>query len=115
MIAATFVTWLTAAGVLVGLILLAGILAGQFRRGVVEELRQTLATAKVEIDIERSRSDRLEREAQKLRQEVAALRAEVATLRSVLGDGGRDHITGDIREAIGQSTARILEALEARP
>lgn len=112
MIAAQVIGWLTGAGIVVGLVLLAGILAGQFRRGVVEELRQTLATAKTEIDIERARSDRLEREAQKLREEVAALRAEVKTLRSVLTDGGA-HAADEIKEAIGMSTARIMERIDS--
>lgn len=110
-LAATLVNGLTVAGIVVGLVLLAGILAGQFRRGVVEELRQTLATAKNEIDIERARGDRLERELTASRQEVAGLRAEVQTLRSVVIDGG-SHVVDEMREAVGQSTARILEALD---
>lgn len=124
-------TVFTVAGILLGLVLLAGLVAGQFRRGVVDELRATLQTAKTEIDVERSRSDRLEREAQALRSEVAALRAEVKTLRSVLTDGQQlaaqvaetlarqndqrsNRMVEDIKEALGMQTVRILENLEKR-
>jgi uncharacterized coiled-coil DUF342 family protein len=124
-VANVYVTLLTGAGVVVGLVLLAGILAGQFRRGVVEELRSTLETAKNEIEIERGRSDRLEREAMSLRNEVSGLRSEVATLRSVMLDDRklaksiaaelaitRQHEIEEIKEAIGHGTALVLEAVQ---
>lgn len=108
-----------------GVILIAGLLAGQFRRGVVEELRATITTANTEIEIERGRSDRLEREALSLRVEVEGLRKEVATLRSVMIDDRklarsiaselaehRENELGEIKEAIGMSTARIAELME---
>lgn len=105
---------------------MSGLLAGQFRRGVVEELRATVATANAEIEIERGRSDRLEREAQALRIEVEGLRTEVATLRSVMMDDrrvaravgeelavARRHEMDEIKEAIGMHTARALETMES--
>lgn len=60
-----------------------GMVVGQLRRGVVEELRAALASAKDEIDIERGRSDRLDAECERLRTEVVALRVEVEALRKV--------------------------------
>ncbi len=108
-----------------GLILLAGLLAGQFRRGVVQELRETLTTAKSEIDIERSRSDRLEKELAKahdfsvqLQAEIAGLRSEVLILRSVRVDEAKvaqavaDRLRDDVKEAIGMQTARLVEMIE---
>ncbi len=74
------------AAAIVGLVLLAGLVAGQFRRGVVQELRESLLTATNEISIERGRSDRLEREAIGMHEEIKALRAQVATLHTVLRD-----------------------------
>lgn len=121
---------LTGGAIVVGLVLLAGILAGQFRRGVVDELRATLATAKTEIEIERTRSDRLEREANTLRTEVAGLRAEVKTLRSVLTDEHKvaktvaealrlederraQAIIDAIKDTVAMAVVRIIEANEA--
>jgi Skp family chaperone for outer membrane proteins len=120
---------LTGIGIVIGLVLLAGLVAGQFRRGVVDELRDALQTAKTEIDIERARSDRLEREAQQLRTELAGLRAEVATLRSVLTDDRKlastiaealrrendtraEHFMDEIKEAMGRHTALVIEAVQ---
>lgn len=114
---------------MVALVLVAGLLAGQFRRGVVEELRGSLSTANDEIAIERGRSDRLEREAQALRLEVRALRAEVQTLRTVLVDERKiaqtvaealkqdhelstDRAVSEIVQVVGQSTARIFEKID---
>lgn len=110
----------------VALVLLAGLVAGQFRRGVVEELRQSLHTANTEIEIERKRSDRLEAEAQALRAEVIALRTEVETLRSVLTDDRALARTiaaelqivhaeevESIKESIGQGVARVIEVIQA--
>ena len=115
-------------GVLVavlGLILLAGLVAGQFRRGVVQELRDSLHTANTEIEIERRRSDRLDAESKELRLEVIALRTEVATLRSVLTDDRKLAQTvanelstvhrsevDEILNAIGNGCARVIEALQ---
>lgn len=130
-VAFPFAPVLTGVVAVLGLVLLAGLVAGQFRRGVVDELRQTLITAKSEIDIERSRSDRLEREAAQLRTEVAGLRAEVKTLRSVLTDDRKlaqtvaealraederraDYLVDELKEAMGQHAARIIEALDSR-
>lgn len=108
----------------IGIVLAAGAIAGQFRRGVVGELRDSLSTAKTEIDIERSRSDRLEQEAKDLRREVVALRAEVATLRSVLTDDRKlaqlvaqelaETRRGEVDEiihAVAQSCAHVMEAI----
>lgn len=117
---------LIAAAAVLGVVLIAGLLAGQFRRGVVEELRATISTANNEIEIERSRSDRLEREAQHLRMEVEGLRKEVATLRSVMLDDRklaktiaeelavqRLHEVEELKEVMGMHTARVLESLTA--
>lgn len=114
------------AGVAVlAVVLIAGLLAGQFRRGVVDELRATISTANSEIEIERGRSDRLEREAAMLRAEVGALRTEVATLRSVMLDDRklarsiaeelaktRVQEVEDMKNAMGMHTARVLEKLD---
>lgn len=106
-------TILGAATAVLAIVLLAGLVAGQFRRGVVDELRATLATAKTEIDVERLRSDRLEREAGALRTQVAGLVAEVATLRSVLTDERKvaAAVSGELKEALGMQTARIVESI----
>ena len=105
--------------------LVGGVVAGQFRAGIVNELRAALATANTEIDIERKRSDRLEEEARQLRTEVVALRTEVATLRSVLTDDRalakllaeelavthRAEID-EILNAIGNGCSRIIERID---
>lgn len=118
-------------GIILGLVLIAGLVAGQFRRGVIEELRATLSTAKSEIDIERARSDRHEREAEALRQEVAALRAEVRTLRSVLTDDRKvaqavaealrldddlrsNHAVNELKEALSRHTEQVIEVIERK-
>lgn len=87
-------TTLAVVGGIAGLVLLAGLLAGQFRRGVVQELRDALATAKTEIDIERGRSDRLETELKENREQLGevekrliAIEAENRTLRETLSSG----------------------------
>lgn len=66
---------LTAAVALLALILVAGVVFGQFRRGVVTELREALETARNEIEIERGRADRLERTVERLEEKVHELEA----------------------------------------
>ena len=122
----------------VGLVLLSGVIAGQFRRGVVSELRDALQSANNEIQIERGRGDRIEKEAKEqkerfeketrdLRDQVQALTAQVATLQSVLRDDRqiaalvaaelknelRQMLTHDdekLQEQIALGVARGLEA-----
>jgi len=83
---------------LLGLIFLTGLVAGQFRRSVISELRDSLTTANTEIDIERKRSDRLEADlktacdelhtlSQKMETRVSILEAENAVLRETLRTG----------------------------
>jgi hypothetical protein len=99
----------------VGLILLAGLLAGQFRRGVVQELRESLATANTEITIERGRSDRLEAEAEKLRLEVEKLRIEVTALRMVRVDDRElgERVARILASETRRQTGEILKAISA--
>ncbi|MFL5736746.1 MAG: hypothetical protein ACJ76P_05345 [Actinomycetota bacterium] len=104
---------LGAIGAVFALLLVIGAIAGQFRRGVVSELREALATASNEIGVERGRADRLEREAGQLRQELAAIRAEVQTLRSVLRD---DHtiakrVASELSEQTAASTRVMTRVL----
>lgn len=76
------------------LLLVAGLLAGQFRRGVVQELRDSLETANTEIGIERARADRLERTLQdnnvaihRLEERIQRLEGENRILRETLQTG----------------------------
>lgn len=73
----------------IGLVLAAGTVAGQFRRGVVSELRDSLSTANTELDIERKRSDRLEEVVRDLERRLGALEAENRVLRETLQTGIR--------------------------
>lgn len=72
-----------------GIIALVGLVMGQFRRGVVTELRASLNTANTELDIERKRSDRLEDAVKNLETRLAALEAENRVLRETLQTGLR--------------------------
>ena len=100
--------------VIAGLVLAGGVLFGQFRRGIVRELRDSLDTARTEIGIERDRANRIEAEMRKLESANAALSAEVKTLRELLVGG--DHISVALSDVINNSearaTAKILEAIE---
>ena len=100
----------TAAAV-IGLILIAGVVAGQFRRGVISELRASLETATSEIEIQRQRSERLTADVQQLREENAALHAELATLRDMLLTGGhlQKAIVDAITDAVSKSTLSVIE------
>lgn len=108
-----------------GLVLAAGLVAGQFRRGVVEELRSSLRTAKDEIDIQRERGDRLDAENKQFRTELEGLRRDVATLRTVVVNEGKlaedvaaalkhetemrtQEVVDSIVHAIGQGTALAM-------
>lgn len=62
-------------GAVLGLILMAGILAGQFRRGVVSELRDALESARTEIELANGRADRLEKQVQFMEQRLHELEA----------------------------------------
>lgn len=73
----------------VGILLTAGAIAGQFRRGVVGELRDSLSTANTELDIERKRSDRLEEAVREMARRLGALEAENKVLRETLQTGLR--------------------------
>jgi hypothetical protein len=83
-----------ATAAIAGLVLLAGLVAGQFRRGVVEELRAALNTAKDEIEIERGRGDRLESEMRKQRElhdaELREMRDDITGLHAQLELANRD-------------------------
>lgn len=65
---------------LAGLVLLAGLLAGQARKGIVQELRESLKTAKDEMDISRGRADRLEDESKRDHDALAAMDIRLSTL-----------------------------------
>lgn len=73
----------------IGLVLVAGLVAGQFRRGVVQELRESLSTANTELDIERRRGDRLEEAVRGLERRLGTLEAENRVLRETLQTGIR--------------------------
>jgi hypothetical protein len=73
--AGTGVTVLGIIGAVLALILLAGLVAGQFRRGVVSELREALASAQVEIDLANGRADRLEASLKFMEQRIHELEA----------------------------------------
>lgn len=75
--------------VVFGLILVAGLAAGQFRKGVVGELRNSLSTANTELDIERKRGDRLETAVNNLSARMAVLETENRILRETLQTGLR--------------------------
>ena len=102
--------------VIAGLFVAAGALFGQFRRGVVKELRDSLDTARTEIGIERDRANRIEHEMRALEAANAALAAEVKTLRELLVGG--DHLAVAITDAItnegARITATVLEALHSQ-
>jgi hypothetical protein len=74
---------ISASGIVLGVLaiaLVAGLLAGQFRRGVVQELRASLDTAAGEIAIERGRADRLEGVITKMQAEITILQNRIALL-----------------------------------
>lgn len=98
--------------VVAALVLMAGAVAGQFRRGVVSELRASLDTASSEIEIQRQRGDRLELEMSRLSAENAGLHAEIKTLRDVLVTGGHLQvaITDAVNDAMGRAVSRIVES-----
>ena len=102
--------------VIASLVLAGGVLFGQFRRGIVRELRDSLDTARTEIGIERDRANRIEAEMRKLEAANAALTAEVKTLRELLVGG--EHLSVALSDAItnegARITATILEALHNR-
>lgn len=97
-------------GVVFGLVLGAGLLAGQFRRGVVKELRNALESALTEIKIQRERGDRQDEDLKSLTVEVAGLRKENEILRSVLISG--EHFREVVAEEIGRGVARMIEVLQ---
>jgi chromosome segregation ATPase len=123
-----------ATAAIAGLVLLAGLVAGQFRRGVVEELRAALNTAKDEIEIERGRGDRLESEMRKQREvhdaELREMRDDINGLHAQLELANRDRdlmrqliamqtqvpqaLTDAIASLTKQSAEHITEHVDAR-
>lgn len=100
---------LTVVGLVLGLVLLAGLLAGQFRRGVVSELRDALEAAKNENEILSSRADRLETDMKELSRKVDALHTENAALQAAIASGATlaPQITAVIDAAADKILARI--------
>jgi len=107
------------------LVLLAGLLAGQFRKGVVQELRDSLETANTEIEIERKRADRLDRDVKQavlatraLESRIAALETENRVLRETLQTGLRlapefkDTMLTLLREHEDRSKVLIRDAIK---
>jgi hypothetical protein len=85
-------------GAILGILMVAGLIAGQARRGVISELRASLATANEQIALERQRGDRLERLMEAQRRELETLGAEHALVRDLLRGGG--HLQPAIVQAI---------------
>ena len=74
---------------LLGAFMTTGAIVGQFRRGVIDELRASLATAQSEIEIQRGRGDRLETAMSALNEKLAATTAENQLLSLQLKTGMR--------------------------
>lgn len=72
---------------MVGGVLALGIILGQFRRGVVAELRASLGTAQVEIGIHKDIVERLQGALDKLEKRLAALEEENRQLHATLEVG----------------------------
>ena len=119
------VTGATFAGIVLGLSLVAGLLAGQFRRGVVGELRESLTTANTELDIERKRGDRLEallaRTTKEFEGRVSSLEARLANmetenrvLRETLQTGIRlaPEFTSTMTELLAKHEERSMQMIE---
>ena len=102
------VTGATFAGIVLGLSLIAGLLAGQFRRGVVGELRESLGTANTELDIERKRGDRLEAKVQSLSDRLTRMETENRVLRETLQTGIR------LAPEFTTTMTKLLQAHEER-
>lgn len=91
---------------------------GQFRAGRDRGLRASLETARGEIEVERQRGDRLERELDKLKLEFGAVREERDLLRSlVTGDqvspAMRKELTGVADRIVG-AIGELRTALDGR-
>jgi UPF0716 family protein affecting phage T7 exclusion len=119
-ILAVAATLLTAIGVvtsILGIVLLAGLVAGQFRKGVVTELRDSLATAKTENDLLSGRIDRMEADIKNLVEKVAKLNVENGVLRSALTESS--HVREAVAEELSKHRADLLiaiqKAVELRP
>lgn len=102
---------------LFGVIVAAGVIIGvgilQLRRGALTELRDTIATANAEIDLQKSRGDRLEGEVRELKGELEHARAELESLRDLLraGETLAPYMENIVRDVVGQATARQAEVL----
>ena len=93
---------------IVGIVAFGGVLWVRFKGGSLEELREAIQTAKNEIDISNTRSQRLEREAREtrhsvdvLRDRIVALESENAILRGAISSGSE--LAPEFAEAIVQA------------
>ena len=124
---------------LVGVVAFGGVLWVRFKGGSLEELRETLMTAKYEIDVANQRTHRLEmevadekKEVEKLRQRVQSLESENAILRGAIASGtnlapefaevivralhdhevrSQSHYIEELRKALDEWEARLTEKM----
>ncbi len=89
LVALTIQVWygLGALGCIAGGAATTGIVLGQLRRGVIEELRESLRTAQVEIDINRSIVSRLDEAMKKIEGRCEHLETENKNLRTAVETG----------------------------
>ncbi len=83
-----------------------GILLGQFRKGVVSELRESLETAQTEIAINRGIVNRLEVDMKKMEGRCEHLEAENRALRTAVETGAA--LVPFMREELDKFEIRIL-------
>jgi len=108
-VATTFLTVVGIVTSILGIVLLAGLVAGQFRKGVVTELRDSLATAKTENDLLSGRIDRMEADIKNLVEKVAKLHVENGVLRSALTESS--HVREVVAEELAKHRTDLLTAI----
>lgn len=106
-----FFEYLSIAGGVTTLLLVVGLVAGQFRRGVVQELRDSLKTAADEIALQRERGDRLEKTVADMQARLAAMETENRILRETLQTGLR--LAPEFKDAMAELLKRHEERSEA--
>ena len=98
-----------AAGIL-GLAGMAGFVFAQLRKGVIQELRETIATANTEIQIQRGRSDRLEKDLKDLELKFTEITTENRTYYKVITSG--EALSPKLEVLLNKQTAEILAKLK---